>query len=293
MTSGYAHCYPVEDEKPLFRGQPDVSLKLLPSIARDRESAVSVSILNEERNLVEIAKIQEPTIFTNDLKPVDLLASLQHHGIPTRLLDVTENALVALYFACCDEKCDDKDGEVIVFKDTQTKIGNYPIIQAIADTYRLFGIAEESAKSFFRIAENMDYFAEQKYLLKLLDRDNDTYPKFESDYDNWLWEITRKPIFIYAPFRHLRQRIQQGRYILFPNDVGCFGKSVAFKTMISPISKNNACIAARIQIDSKSKKKILRELRLFGVSRQTLFADSVDIVCGEITKDAYSRLQDE
>ena len=103
-------------ENLLFRGQPDIKYELLPSIARNRTSAVSISLLNHERNLIETAKYRMPDLFRGNMLPVELLALLQHHGIPTRLLDVTENALVALYFAC---KGVDTDGEIIVFKENK------------------------------------------------------------------------------------------------------------------------------------------------------------------------------
>lgn len=66
--------YPRVNEVPLFRGQADVSYELLPSIARGRHSEIDITIFNEERNLLEMAKYKLPSIFTDDLKPIELLA---------------------------------------------------------------------------------------------------------------------------------------------------------------------------------------------------------------------------
>ena len=40
----------------LFRGQADKNYLLLPSLGRNRDSIVDISIFNEERNMIEMAK---------------------------------------------------------------------------------------------------------------------------------------------------------------------------------------------------------------------------------------------
>lgn len=53
----------------------------------------------------------------------DHLVEMQHYGLPTRLLDVTQNPLVALYFACIDSP--KSQGEFIVFNVRHEKV-KYP-----------------------------------------------------------------------------------------------------------------------------------------------------------------------
>lgn len=87
--------------------------------------------------------------------------------------------------------------------------------------------------------------------------------------------------------------MQQGRYILFPNALDKENDTVIIKDLIQPISKDSECVVARIQIAAEDKENILRELKFFGISRQTLFPDNVDIVCEEIKKSAYNKIQDK
>ncbi len=119
----------------LFRGQADMSNLLIPSIGR--KTAEGKALIEEERNMIEMARYKLPTVFKKDLDPLELLALLQHHGIPTRLLDVSENALVGLYFACHDDETTvGKDGEVIVFMSNDLDVANYPMVNAICDSYK-------------------------------------------------------------------------------------------------------------------------------------------------------------
>jgi len=85
-----------------YRGQSDKSFGLIPSIYREK-----FLIQNENRIFRDIIA-QSPADFKGCTSTFEKLVKMQHYSLPTRLLDITTNPLVALYFACENDAVDGK-----------------------------------------------------------------------------------------------------------------------------------------------------------------------------------------
>ena len=97
-----------------WRGQMDYRWGLQSSLARQLST---VTILNDSLlNKVEDQILKEASEWIDDLKkptfqaPLARLGYLQHHGIPSRLIDFTRSPWIALFFAA--EAIDEYDGRI-------------------------------------------------------------------------------------------------------------------------------------------------------------------------------------
>src|SRR5271155_4451675 len=78
-----------------YRGQRDSSWPNVAGIFRPELK----ELLEDEKRAVRKLTSVQPHEFASDETMFDKLVRMQHFGLPTRLLDVSLNALVALYFA--------------------------------------------------------------------------------------------------------------------------------------------------------------------------------------------------
>lgn len=99
-----------------FRGQAYSNWLLRPSIARTEK------LLSNEHDLFHKILALKPNDFKNDQTDYERLITMQHYGLPTRLLDVTRNPLVGLYFACSDLNRKNEDGLVYIFEENNQNV---------------------------------------------------------------------------------------------------------------------------------------------------------------------------
>ena len=133
---------------------------------------------------------------------MDRLILMQHFGLPTRALDITENPLAALYFACSPMKKFNKNpqleldawGEIAVFRETkELKSISSTTVSIIASTAFM-----ENDFSLWQLG--MEYKKDNNY-----DRDESYIP---------LKDILRRSVIVRVPQNNPRIKNQQGAIIL-------------------------------------------------------------------------------
>jgi hypothetical protein len=85
----------------VFRGQTS-DWPLLPKLARPDLGLHDEALEAERMLFTDFRRCSRPYLPSSNLDDWSLLAIAQHHGLPTRLLDWTENPLAALWFAVRD-----------------------------------------------------------------------------------------------------------------------------------------------------------------------------------------------
>lgn len=100
----------------IYRGVSNYGLLLEPGVLR----MPKYSLIEEHSMLTQFSKCSANYIEKFDKKDDKVLLELaQHYGVPTRLLDFTNNPLVALFFCCID---DENDGSVYVLNKVLYKM---------------------------------------------------------------------------------------------------------------------------------------------------------------------------
>lgn len=235
-----------------FRGQAG-EWALLPGIYR------KPYLIENEDKIIKDALTNCPDDFSPNDTLFEKLVKLQHYGYATRLLDLTTNALVALYFACSNENHHKKNGELIILDipDTEMKYGDsdtVAILAAISIQKKEFSPKEDTSISSFN---------EDPDIISLLHDIRTDKPSFRPVINPK--DLTRV-LCVRAKLNNARISRQQGCFLLFG---------------INNEKLNPAKIPddwERLSTEGKrfivtNKKQIMQELKAFGISRQTLFPE--------------------
>lgn len=268
-----------------YRGQHNKEYELVPSISRIQKD-VPFYVSSLEVALINKAKNEYPVLFSETDNPLDLLVKLQHYSIPTRLLDITANPLVALYFACEDKNNPDnnKDGEIFIIGNQYETYFENPLYHDIA---KYMGRSDIIATHSITLETLFYELAVRKNIATTNIKEYIRYNNGEY----FINKVINDMYFIYPPRLFERLYLQQGHFILPLNDYYYDEKTkmIELKPTLSPIPKDHKNIIARYIIPAKSKKHLLDELKMLNITESTLFHDDVDKVCKNIVADFKRR----
>jgi hypothetical protein len=282
-----------QSEIEFFRGHSDKEWKLLPSIYRKY-------MLDFEEELINEFMRRRPNEFLESDGVFNIVAKMQHYGLHNRLLDVTENPAVALYFACCDNF--DKDGELFMFQKSLDEIPSNTVINIISEFY----IRHKNSRGKYEIK---NYY---EYVIK-------NHKKKDAE---MAFYYIANGYYCFSRPKIISERIlrQYGAFMLFANEVcpkeNCknekcihMGTDKCKKDRVAKdISERVTTLSVRgllmdytdphimneqngysYIVKSESKKEILSELNTIGINKAFLFPE-LNNEGLDIMEDYYSRV---
>ncbi len=170
---------------------------------------------------------------------------MQHHGGPTRLLDWSDGALMALHFAIRNKQNDSHEGHVYVLE-------------------------------VYRLMERIKALPDMELLKQNWKSYTEKHPSFELDDDGWEdsylpageEQLAELPVAVpplVLDFPHITRRIaaQRSRFVVFGVDPNWLAAESV---------KPDSCIS-EIIVDADSRHAIRRELRDCGITESVIYPD--------------------
>ena len=233
LVSGFGNSPDTNPSQQFYRGQGSIGWSLLPPVYRKINGQKGI---NEEREMFYEAIRCCPSDFPSTMSTFDKLVKMQHYALPTRLLNITTNPLVALYFAC--QNTESKYAEILIFDVPKKDVLNFEDKDVV-------------------VCSNI---AKQPNGFTLSDLQGDVQRENPQAVISSFQDL-QKVVCVLPKLNNPRISHQQGAFFLFGMQ----------QTKAQCATLN--IVPRRIIINTSYRKNILQQLSIFGINQSTLFPE--------------------